>query len=245
MFILTPLIFGITVITSMFTSALSAATGMGGGVLLFSVMSLHFPIPLLIPLHGLIQFFNNFYILIFLRKKLLKAFIGPFFLGCMVGIGIGAWLAQKFIQTSFPQIIIIIMILYTLFRPKRLPALDVKPVNFVWVGLVTGFLGILAGAIDPVLAPFFVRNDMTKEEIIANKSFMQAIVHLSKIPVFYFLGFDYLPYLSLCLVTSLACLIGTKFGIKVLEKINEKAFLYIFKFALLATGLRLAYRVLN
>lgn len=243
MFALPFLPLSIMTLTSIFTSALSAATGMGGGVLLFTVMTLYFPMTVLIPIHGVIQLFNNFFILIFLKQHLRSSLLKPFFWGSLLGIGVGAYLVNQIIATKIPQIIIIILIAYTLFKPKKLPTLDVAHKNFFWVGIITGFLGMIAGAIDPVLGPFFVRNDLNKEEIIANKAFMQAIVHFAKIPVFYFLGFDYLPYLSLCLVTNIACIFGTKFGIIVLKKMNEKGFLMVFKIALFATGLRLVYKV--
>jgi uncharacterized membrane protein YfcA len=231
------------IFTSLFTSALSAATGMGGGVLLFTVMTLYFPIGTLIPIHGIIQFFNNFFILIFLKSFLKKSLLKPFLLGSLLGILGGAFLVTKIIQTSIPQIIIVSLILYTLFRPKKLPDLELQHKNFFWVGIITGFLGIIAGAIDPVLGPFFVRKDLSKEEVIANKAFMQAVVHLSKIPIFLFLGFDYLPYLSFCILTNIACVFGTKFGIVLLKKMDEKLFLLVFKIALMATGLRLVYKI--
>ncbi|MFZ4714783.1 MAG: sulfite exporter TauE/SafE family protein [Bacteriovoracaceae bacterium] len=233
----------IMIFTSIFTSALSAATGMGGGVLLFTVMTLYFPMSTLIPIHGIIQFFNNFFILIFLKSHLKKSLLKPFLIGSILGISAGAFLVSKIIQTKYPQIIIVLLIAYTLFRPKKLPNLELKHKNFFWVGILTGFLGIIAGAIDPVLGPFFVRKDLNKEEIIANKAFMQAIVHLAKVPVFLLLGFDYLPYLSFCIITNIACIFGTKFGIVLLQKMNEKIFLLVFKLALISTGLRLVYKI--
>ena len=241
--IVAPLALGILVIFSFFTSALSAATGMGGGVLLFTVMTLYFPLNVIIPIHGVIQFFNNFLTLNFLRPHLKKSLMLPFLMGSIPGIILAACFVNKIIKTNAPQMIILALIIYSLFRPKRLPDLQLQHKNFFWVGLITGFLGIIAGAIDPVLAPFFVRKDLTKEEVIANKAAMQAIVHFSKIPVFLFLGFDYLPFLSFCLITNVACFFGTRFGILMLQKMSEDVFLKVFKFALAATGLRMLYKV--
>lgn len=233
----------ILVIFSFFTSALSAATGMGGGVLLFTVMTLYFPINVIIPIHGIIQLFNNFLTLSFLRIHLKKSLMWPFIIGSIPGVLLGSLVVTKLIKTDAPQIIILALIMYSLFRPKRLPDLELKHRNFFWVGLITGVLGIIAGAIDPVLAPFFVRKDLSKEEVIANKAAMQAIVHFAKIPVFLSLGFDYLPYLSFCLITNVACLFGTRFGILMLRKMSEDVFLKVFKFALAATGLRMLYKL--
>jgi len=240
--IIAPLTLGILVIFSFFTSALSAATGMGGGVLLFTVMTLYFPVNVIIPIHGVIQFFNNFLTLSFLRAHLKRSLMLPFFLGSIPGIILAASLVNKIIKTNAPQMIILGLIIYSLFRPKRLPDLELQHKNFFWVGLITGFLGIIAGAIDPVLAPFFVRKDLTKEEIISNKAAMQAIVHFAKIPVFLLLGFDYLPFLGFCFITNVACFFGTRFGIVMLHKMSEDVFLKVFKIALTATGLRMLYK---
>lgn len=244
MFFLPLLPLTVLVISSFFTSALSAATGMGGGLLLFSIMAIYFPMNVLIPLHGIVQFFNNLFIVVFLKPYLRRDFILPFFFGSLIGVGAGFFLVGRIIQTQAPSLIIIALIAYTLFRPKKLPSLDVKAKNFFWVGIITAFLGLIAGAIDPVLAPFFIRKDMNKEEIIANKAFMQAIVHFSKIPLFYFLGFDYLPYLGLSVLINVACIFGTKSGIILLKKMNETVFIAVFKGALVVAGLRMVYKVL-
>jgi uncharacterized membrane protein YfcA len=99
----------IMVFTSLFTSALSAATGMGGGVLLFTVMTLYFPMGTLIPIHGVIQFFNNFFILVFLKGHLKKTLLKPFLIGSVFGILAGAFLVSRIIQTPVPQIIIVML----------------------------------------------------------------------------------------------------------------------------------------
>ncbi len=234
----------VLIIFSFFTSALSAATGMGGGVLLFTIMTMYFPIQVIIPIHGVIQFFNNFLTLNFLKVYLRKTLMVPFIWGALPGIFLASLLLSRIIKTQAPQTIILALIIYSLFRPKQLPDLELKHKHFFWVGLITGFLGIIAGAIDPVLAPFFVRKDLTKEEVIANKAAMQAIVHFAKIPVFLSLGFDYLPYISFCLITNVACFFGTKFGIILLQKMSDNIFLKVFRFALLATGLRMAWKLI-
>lgn len=235
-------LFGLT-FTSIFTSGLSAATGMGGGVLLFAVMTIFFPMNVLIPIHGVIQFFNNLFIVIFLKQHLKRSLLQPFLIGSVFGITLGAFLVSRIVKTHIPQFIILTLIAYTLFRPKRLPDLKLKHKNFVFVGFITGFLGMIAGAVDPVLGPFFIRDDLSKEEVIANKAFMQSIVHFSKIPIFYFLGFDFIPYIGLCLLLNFACIFGTKFGIVVLERMSDKVFILVFKIALVGSGLKILYSV--
>ena len=67
------------------------------------------------------------------------------------------------------------------------------------------------------------------------------LVHFTKIPVFLYLGFDYLEYWSLILVLFVTAMIGTYSGLKVLDRISQELFLKIFKVILLAVSLKVAY----
>lgn len=49
----------ILIVVAFLTSALSGVVGMGGGMLLLSVMAACFPPAVLIPLHGAVQFVSN------------------------------------------------------------------------------------------------------------------------------------------------------------------------------------------
>jgi uncharacterized membrane protein YfcA len=109
------------------------------------------------------------------------------------------------------------------------------------LGFVTGALGILVGAVDPLLAPFFLRKDFSRHQVIANKSYFQMLVHFSKIPVFLFLGFDYLEYWPLILILFTTAMLGTFSGLKLLDRISQELFLNIFKIILFAVSLKVAY----
>ena len=102
----------VLIIFSFFTSALSAATGMGGGVLLFTIMTMYFPIQVIIPIHGIIQFFNNFLTLNFLKVHLRKTLMIPFIWGALPGIFLASLLLSRIIKTQAPQTIILALILY-------------------------------------------------------------------------------------------------------------------------------------
>ena len=113
----------------------------------------------------------------------------------------------------------------------------------VWVyaplGLCTGFLAIFVGATGPFLAPFMLRDDFTKENIIATKAVCQFWVHLAKIPVFLSLGFAYSEHWLLLTLLVVAVIGGTFLGKKLLGRISEALFLKIFQIVLAAIAVHL------
>lgn len=113
------------------------------------------------------------------------------------------------------------------------------------MGFLTGITGILAGAVGPMIALFFIRDDLKKEEIVATKASMQMITHFSKIPVFLSLGFDFQDYASETLLMGFAAIIGTKYGVQILGQVNESIFKKLFKSVLFVSALRLMYKYLE
>ena len=64
---------------------------------------------------------------------------------------------------------------------------------FIIVGFISGLVSIFIGAVGPLIAPFFLRKDLTKENVIANKAACQIITHIGKIPIFmYFFNVNYI-----------------------------------------------------
>jgi len=228
---------------SFFTAGLSAATGMGGGIIFLVGLNLSLPLEKVIPIHGLIQMKNNILRVVALKRYLKKELCLPFTIGCIVGVVLIIKLQSLMTNKLFPLIIIFLLVNYSIFKPKRLPELKLNSFGFGLLGLVTGFLGILIGAVDPLLSPFFVREDFERQTIIANKSYFQSLVHFSKIPVFIHIGFDYLTHWQLVCVLLIGGIIGTAVGIKLLHLISQEIFKLIFKSILFLVGLKLAYNI--
>ncbi|WP_317930419.1 sulfite exporter TauE/SafE family protein [Halioxenophilus sp. WMMB6] len=226
-------------------SFITSVTGMAGGVLMFAAMNLCIPVRALVPIHGVVQLFNNAARSIYLRRYLRWPIIWPFTLGALLGVTLTTLFVARLVGEFWPLLIILLLIAYTLFRPARLPPIRVSDGNYFWVGVATGSLGIVAGIIDPILAIFFMRDDLSKEAIVANKSLLQMVVHFSKIPAFLYLGFPFLEHLGLLIILSLAGVLGARIGIHVLYRINANFFMRLMKVALLLAGLRIGYQLLE
>ncbi|GAA0825673.1 MULTISPECIES: sulfite exporter TauE/SafE family protein [Marinomonas] len=228
-----------------FASAITSITGMAGGVLMFSAMSVFMPVKPLIAIHGVVQVFNNAARSWFLRTSIRWRMCSLFGIGAVLGALITTLFIVQYVGEFFPLLLLVCLILYTLFKPKHMPQVKIQEKNFFWVGIATGAMGIVVGAIDPLLAVFFIRDDLTKEEVVANKSLMQMFAHLTKIPAFLFLGFSFLDNAYLILVLSIAAVVGAKLGVIVLRYINTKFFFALMKLALFIAAGRIIYQLIQ
>jgi len=231
---------------SFFTSLLSGVTGGGGGILLFSLMTFLMPISEIVPIHGIVQFGSNSSRILLLRKYLIKSMQVYFALGAILGVIAAVYLSHYYrLDNRLLLGLIIILISYSLFKPKKMPALEITYPAFFLVGIIAGIIGIFIGTIGPFIAVFFVRNDLSKHEIVANKSIMQWLVHLMKIPAFFSLGFDYIKTIYLWLPMIAIGYIGTHYGVRLLGIIKDSYFRFIFKAALFVALIRLIYKIFN
>ena len=244
--------FAILLIASFLTSSISAVLGMGGGIILLGIMSIIIPGGYMVTaLHGVIQLISNSTRTFVFRKHIKKNIINKFTIGALIGVLISIliilFITQHYnvnsadeIKVDFLKPIIGIFILWHLFLKKRIKKQNRKKKSFIYVGLIGGISSIFIGAIGPLIAPFFLKSELTKENIIANKAACQTITHLTKFPLFiYFFNVNYINELNTLFPLILAVYIGTNFGKKILHSIPEELFKKIFKFTLLIIALRL------
>ncbi len=233
------------VLIAIATSVLSGTIGMGGGIVLLSFMTLFMPLGHIVPVHGVVQLVSNTSRFYLLREHIKRDAVLFFAIGLPFG-ALPAFLVLKSVANKEPFFaLIILLILYALFKPKKLPSLKIPMWGFIGVGATVGFLSPLVGATGPFIAPFFLRDDFTKENIVSTKATVQALGHLLKFPIFFAIGFDYIEFLPLILGMTAAAMLGTKLGIGVLKKINPKVFTFLFKAALGIAALRLLWKMIQ
>ena len=229
-------------IGTVFTSIISGVIGMGGGVLLLSILSFFLPYELLIPIHGLIQLISNFSRSFYLRKHIKWNFFIPFLIGAPFGVVLVYFVIKNITAPNFYYLLLALFITYVVFKPKRMPSFILSSKQWGVLGFFSAIQGSLIGATGPLIAPFYLRDDISKEEVVATKAAQQIVTHALKIPLFLSLSFSYIPHLEMIVLLSLAAVFGTFLGVKILGKVNEKTFKKVFKVMLIFAAARLYYK---
>ena len=241
----------ITLISAAFiTSIISAIIGMGGGVTLLGIMAIIIPEGyMVVAFHGIIQLVSNITRTTIYREHVYQPILKKFFIGivpgllCAVLIIIG--LINYFnlnsaseLKIDFLKPLIGIYIIWFLYLKKKRRIQSDK--IFLLLGSLSGLVTVFIGAAGPLIAPFFIDRDLTKENIVATKAACQAIGHLGKMPIFiYFFGVNYLHHWSVLLPLVIAVYFGTKIGKKSLGLLSEQFFKKLFRLVLTIIAIRL------
>lgn len=225
------------------TAVISGVVGMAGGVTLLSFMTFFLTLEVIVPLHGIVQLSSNFSRFVFLKNHIHKKITFTFLAGAPIGTLLAYFAIKSMPNKDVALGLIAGLIFYTIFKPKKLPAIKLPLTGFFLLGLMTGILSPLIGATGPLLAPFFLREDLNKEQIVATKAVSQMFTHLLKIPLFLSLDFPYLDYALPLFVMIVCAVLGTKLGVILLGKVSEELFKKIYQFALLLAGIRILSKI--
>lgn len=224
------------------TSFISGVIGMGGGVLLLSIMTFFLPFQLIVPIHGVVQLISNTSRSWYLRKNILWDFFVPFLFGTPFGLIVSYFLLKNIKGPTWYYLLLGIFITYVIFKPKKFPEIRLRKKGWFLLGIAAAIQGPILGVTGPLLAPFFSRSDIQKENIVATKAVQQIVTHFFKIPLFLSLDFNFLLHSELMALMSLGAIIGTLLGVRFLAKINEAHFKMLFKSVLALAALRLYYK---
>jgi uncharacterized membrane protein YfcA len=229
-------------ICALLTSTISGIIGMGGGVLLLSIMTFFVPYKLLIPIHGIVQLVSNSSRSYYLRKNIRYDFVIPFLFGAPFGFFIAYLILKQLTDTNYLYLLLGLFVLYTVFKPKKFPEFRLHGYHWGILGFFAGIQGSIIGVTGPLIGPFYLRSDLKKEEIVATKAIQQIVTHLFKIPLFLSLDFNYFAHMSLISFMSVCTIAGSFIGVKLLGRCNDSLFKILFKIVLFIAGIRLLYK---
>ncbi len=226
---------------AMVSAGISAVIGMAGGITLLSGLLLVIPRATAVPIHGVVQLASNSTRLVVFLKFVRWRIVLWFGIAAAPGAALGATVVTAVPDAWLTLGIGVFILLAThLPKAKRPRGGDIKRAwIFAPVGFAAGFLGMLVGATGPFIAPFFLRENVLKEELIATKAFCQAFVHLWKLPAFMAIGFDYGEHLPALAVLVCMVIVGTIVGKRLLNRVSERLFLVLIKTALTVIALKL------
>lgn len=222
------------------TSFITAAMGIGGGVLLLAILASTLPPAALIPVHGLVQLGSNGNRAILTRRHIDWCMVKSFTTGALIG----AFLAS-FVVIQLPlfliQLCVALFILFLVWGPKPKQH-QTSEKGQVAYGAVTTFISMFVGATGPLVAGVVHRQDYDKNATTATFATCMSFQHLLKMLVFSLVGFAFWQWLPLIALMTFGGVVGTWLGLKMLNKIPTGHFKVIFKTVITLLALRLLWQ---
>lgn len=233
---LEPLAAILLIAASMGTSFVTAAFGIGGGIMLVAIMAVMLPPAALIPVHGVVQLGSNFGRALIMLKHVERSTIPPFLVGSALGAGLGG---VVFIQ--FPPWVVQFGLagFITWSALGRLPAIGRGHVFAA--GAVSSFLTMFFGATGSFVAATVKGMKLPPLEHLATHSTLMTLQHLLKSLAFGFLGFAFAPWLPFIVAMIASGFLGTVIGRQVLAKMGHRYFQTVLSGILLVLAARLAW----
>lgn len=230
-------------VCAFFTSGLTAALGLGGGVALLAIMASIMPVSALIPLHGVVQMGSNVSRMIIQIRHLDAKILIWFGIGSLIGALIGGHFVVSLPDTIL-KIGLAAFILWTVWGKK--PRFNKLPKSLLALGgLVATFLTMFFGATGPVVAGLISSLVPDRRIYSATHAACMSLQHLLKVIVFGFLGFSFAPWLPLLIAMLIASFLGSFAGSRLLGRMREETFRLGFKIVMTLLAANLLWRAIE
>lgn len=228
------------VLTSALTSFITAAMGIGGGVLLLAIMASIMPPLALIPVHGLVQFGSNANRALMTRVHIHWPTVLRFSIGAFIGALIASQILVQ-LPVDWIQRAVACFILYMVWGPKPKQRV-ISAFKTVFYGGLTTLVSMFVGATGPLVAAFIHRMDKDKLATTATFSACMSFQHVTKAAVFGAVGFSFANWLVPILLMIAAGALGTWLGLQLLNRIPAHLFRRIFSLIVTLLALRLLWQ---
>jgi uncharacterized membrane protein YfcA len=224
---------------SFFTSMLTGALGLGGGIMMLAVIAAFLPPTVVIPVHGVVQIGSNLGRAALMRGHIARDLLLPFAVGTAIGAPLGA-LVVTHLPTDLLRLILGLFVLWSVWAPK-LRVARVPPRAFLAVGAVTSFVTMFLGATGPFIAAFLSPERLGRHGTVATHAACMTAQHGLKVAAFTALGFAFLPWLPLLAVMIALGFLGTVVGRRFLDRLPEASFARGFRLVLTLLALKLLW----
>ena len=201
------------------TSFITAAFGIGGGMILVAVLAVLLPPEALIPVHGMVQLGSNAGRAAILVRHMERSMLLPFAVGSAAGASLGGLLSVQ-IPPWLIQLAIGCFVLWAIFG--RAPAIGRRHV--VAAGAFSSFLTMFFGATGNFVAAMVRTKNLAPVDHVATHATLMTIQHFLKVFAFGLLGFAFGPYLPLIVLMIASGFLGTMIGKQVLVRMGEGYF---------------------
>ena len=224
------------------TSAVTAVTGIGGGMMLIAIMPGFLPAAAIVPVHAVVQLFANSSRAMFGWRFLRWEFVLAFIAGSILGGSIAAGIARE-INLAYTPLFIAAYILFITWGPA--PKFNKPPPGeFVIIGAIQTGLSMLVGATGPMSQAALMARGLQRDALVVSGALMTTFTHLTKVLLFALLGFSFIEFWQVILGMSIAVIVGALIGTRIRYQVPEALFRRILKWALTLLALRMIYLTL-
>ena len=219
------------------TSFLTAAAGIGGGVVLLAVMAVLMPAAALIPVHGVVQIGSNAGRTLIMLRAVQTGVLLPFCAGSLAGAALGGLTVVQ-LPPALLKIGLAAFILYSIWG-RSVAATGHFAVALT--GAFSSFLTMFFGATGSFVSAMVKTLKLGRLEHVATHSACMVAQHAIKVAAFGLLGFAYGPYLGLMAAMIASGFAGTLLGKRFLVKLDDRTFHRVLAVVLSLLALRLFF----
>lgn len=230
------------VFASFFTSALTAAMGLGGGVALLAIMGTGMPVASVLPVHAIVQLGSNLGRTVIQFKYIVWPLALWFFIGSIIGVALGGPVVLH-IPDAVAKLLLAAFILWSVFGSKIKPASSISKTYFIVGGALTSFASMIVGAAGPMVAALIASKGYTKQTLVATHSVCMVLQHGLKILVFGALGFAFAQWTPMLIAMIASGVVGTYIGTRLLDNLPEKVFKTGFRVTMLLLSAHMIWGV--
>lgn len=206
-------------------SVVKGVTGFGFALLAVPLLSLIFPIAMLVPAMVLFNLITSFFILVKIHEKIKWYYIVPMFVASLGGIPLGIYALAYLDAQTLKLIIGGIIFIFSLKMLKgvKLAKKNIK-LPIVFAGFVSGLLTSSVSIGGPPLVIAMIRKGYNKEVFRALLSWFNVFTCLFSSVAFYVKGFMTPDSMKLAIFSLPLLFLGSAWGSKISTKFDQKQF---------------------
>ena len=213
----------VLIVASFFTSALTAAFGVGGGMVMLLLMGMLMPVATLIPVHGAVQLGSNSGRAWHQRAHVRWAVVAPFAIGSVFGAIAGFFVVVQLPDALLKLVLgcfVIAIVWITIPKADR-----IGPATLAFASAVLAVISMFVGASGALLSALFAQIFAgDRRALVATHGAAMIAQHGLKIVVFALAGFAFAAWMPLILAMIASGFLGTVYGTTLLDRIPEESF---------------------
>ena len=219
------------------TSCLTAIIGMGGGVLLLTLMPGLLPAAAMLPIHAVTQLASNVSRAGFGWRSIDPGIVPAFTIGAVAGVCLGGEVFQSLDLSWLPAVIGVFILVFTwlplpLLRGGGHPAL-------VLLGFYQSGLGMLAGATGPLGSAVLLQRNKERDWLVVTTAVYMTLNHCLRVLAYVALGFSFAPWWPLLTGMVLAGIAGSWLGTRLRGMVPQRNFQRIFRLLISLLAVRM------